>query len=352
MSYLHCFSVIYRERKGCLFVKGSSIIKSTLARTIMLLAFFALPLFNLFRIDLLNFHFYVLGHKFNFSKGYILLVAVLLLVFTFVTIAKWFGRQFCGWVCPHHKFVMFLNSIQNTKLLKGNRALKFIVEYGVILLASPIISYGFIAYFYDPIKLFNEIITFDYKNYSMLAMAIYTVFFFVMLHRKIRYNYCRNNCPYGILQMAIRDKDSVGNVSGFKNALRGTGTILTFILLLLVSILAYGLITNKGYTPSILKMEQGRVVGDYVSYSYELSIENLESKPVTYKINFKDVPSTWITDLPTELTVNNNETVSRDIFFKVDESTLNTNHIIVVEFINERGKVVERTIPLYPFKRI
>lgn len=334
-----------------MFVQGS-FIKSAIARILMLLAFFALPLFNIFRVDLLNFHFYVLGQKFNFSKGYILLVAVLIFVFIFVTIAKWFGRQFCGWVCPHHKYVMFLNSLQNMKYLKDNRALRFIVEYGIILISSPIISFGFISYFYPPKKLFTEIITLDIMNISILAFVLYSVFFFVMLHRKIRINYCRNNCPYGILQMAIRDKDSVGNVQGFKNAFRGTGMILTFVMAFLISILAYGIITNKGFTPSILKMEQGRVVGDYVSYSYELSIENLEDKTVTYKINFKNIPSTWVVDVPTELTVNKDETVSRDIFFKVDEGSLNQNYIIVVEFVNEKGKTVERAIPIYPFKRI
>lgn len=334
-----------------MFVQGS-IIKSTIARAFMLFAFFALPLFDIFRVDLLTFHFYVLGHKFNFSKGYILLVAVLILVFIFVTIAKWFGRQFCGWVCPHHKYVMFLNSLQNNKYLKNNRVLLFIVEYGIILLSSPIISFGFISYFYDPKKLFTEIVTFDYMNISILAFVLYSIFFFVMLHRKIRINYCRNYCPYGILQMAIRDKDSIGNVKGFRNAFRGTGMILTFVMIFLISILSYALITNKGFTPSILKLEQGRVVGDYVSYSYELSIENLEDQTVTYKINFKNIPSTWIVDVPTELTVNKDEIVARDIFFKIDESTLNQNHIIVVEFTNEKGKTVERTIPIYPFKRI
>lgn len=333
-------------------MKGSSIIKSSLGRAIVLLAFFALPLLNIFRIDLSSFHFYVLGNKFSFVKGYILLVTVLFMVFTFVSIAKWFGRQFCGWLCPHNKFILFLNSIGNLGPMKNNKVLKFIIEYGIITVASPIIAFGFISYFYDPVKLYHDIITFDYKQYSMIAMAVYTVFFFVMLHRKIRYNYCRNNCPYGILQMALQDKFSRAGVKGLKNTYRGSGIILTVILILLVSVISYGLLTNKGFETSILKQEQGRTVGKYVNYSYQLSIENLENKPVTYKITYKNIPSTWVTQLPSEVKVAANSVSSQDIFFKADESTFDKNYVIVATFVNERGKVVERTIPIFPFKRL
>ena len=182
-------------------------------------------------------------------------------------------------------------------------------------------------------------------------MAVYTVFFFVMLNRKIRYNYCRNNCPYGILQMAIQDKYSRTGTKGIKNMFRGTGMILTFIMLLLIGVVTFGLVTNTGYATSILKQEQGRAVGDYISYNFKLSIENMENKPVTYKITYKDIPSTWVTQLPTEMKVNANETKSTEITFKTDASSFNKNHIITVQFTNERGKVAERTVPIFPFKR-
>ncbi|WP_161798182.1 4Fe-4S binding protein [Aneurinibacillus tyrosinisolvens] len=92
--------------------------KRTITQISILLLFFIVPLLDIFRIDLVDLHFYVLRQRFSFSDGLILLLTVLLLVFAFVSIAQWFGRQFCGWMCPHNTFSGYLTKITHSKRLK------------------------------------------------------------------------------------------------------------------------------------------------------------------------------------------------------------------------------------------
>ncbi|WP_047150685.1 4Fe-4S binding protein [Aneurinibacillus tyrosinisolvens] len=152
--------------------------KRSLFRAFFLILFFLVPFLDIFRIDLSANHFFLFGSEFAFSEGRILLYAVLLMVFAFVAIAVWFGRQFCGWACPHNKFLIYMNRLRSLPVFERNPLLKNSVDTLILLLCAPIITYGLISYFYNPMLLFSSIIHFDMSVWTFRAFLTVSFFFF------------------------------------------------------------------------------------------------------------------------------------------------------------------------------
>ena len=153
-----------------------------LVRITALALFFLVPVLNLFRIDLVNQHFYLLTQKFSFHEGYILLLAILTLVFSFVSISQWFGRQFCGWLCPHNTFVGYL--IRFTKW-NTNQVIRHSVDLLLSIIFAPIIAFCLLSYFINPFDIWNIIRSGAILNCSGISYIVLTMFFFLMINQPV-----------------------------------------------------------------------------------------------------------------------------------------------------------------------
>ncbi|ERI10566.1 4Fe-4S binding protein [Aneurinibacillus aneurinilyticus] len=322
--------------------------KRMLAQVTILVLFFIVPLLDIFRIDLTHLHFYVLTKSFSFNDGYILLLTILVLVFAFVSISQWFGRQFCGWMCPHNTFSGYLTKITHSKTLRDNAGLRNAIDIGLSLIFSPIIAFSMIAYFYNPKDLFKEIMTLDTNAWSFWAYILTTVFFFIMVNR-LRHKFCRSACPYGMLQMILSDKNS--RTGGVKNMFRGAGLVLTILMTVMTSILLFAIFTSTGFAVSIGKDLQGIPAENRLIYTYNLQVENLKDKPATFKFEYKNVPESWDVSLPSEVKAEPNSVAMVNLLFRIDEESLGKNSTITIVIINEDGKKIEREISIFPIKK-
>ncbi|MFT9848020.1 4Fe-4S binding protein [Aneurinibacillus sp. REN35] len=321
--------------------------KRTLSQITILILFFIVPLLDIFRIDLTHLHFYVLTKSFSFSDGYILLLTVLVLVFVFVSISQWFGRQFCGWMCPHNTFSGYLTKITNSKRLRENAGLRNAIDIGLSLIFAPIIGFSMIAYFYNPKDLLQEIITLN-TTWAFWAYVLTSAFFFVMINR-LRHKFCRSSCPYGMLQMILSDKNS--RTGGIKNMFRGAGLVLTLLLTVMTSLLVFAIFTSTGFAVSIGKNLQGVPAENRIIYTYNLQVENLKSKPATFALTYENVPPSWDVILPPTVQAEPNSVANENLLFRIDEGSLGKNTNIKITITGEDGKKIEREISIFPVKK-
>jgi hypothetical protein len=322
--------------------------KRTLSQVTILVLFFIVPLLDIFRIDLTHLHFYVLRKSFSFNDGYILLLTVLVLVFTFVSISQWFGRQFCGWMCPHNTFSGYLTKLTKSKTLRNSPNLRNAIDIGVSVIFAPLIGFSMIAYFYNPKNLLQDILSFNTGAWSFWAYILTMLFFFVMINR-LRHKFCRSACPYGMLQMILSDKNS--RTGDMKNMFRGAGLVLTILMTTMVSILLFAIFTSTGFAVSIGKNLQGIAAKDRIIYTYNLQIENLQNKTTTFKLEYKNVPTTWDVILPKEVKAAPNSTAQENLLFRINQGSSGKNTQITIIITNEEGKQVEREISIFSIKK-
>ncbi|WP_134700234.1 4Fe-4S binding protein [Ammoniphilus sp. YIM 78166] len=309
------------------------------------LLFFIVPLLDLFRMDLNQLQFYVFRKSFSFNEAYILLLSVLLLVFFFVGISKWFGRQFCGWMCPHNTFSVYIAKITGTDKLKSSPTLRQFLNIFLSVLFAPIIAFSMVAYFFNPITLFQEIISLQWNSWAFGAYALLVLFFFVMIF-KLRSNFCRNACPYGMFQMILSDKDS--RPGGFKNMFRGAGLVLLIIVVSLMGLLGFSIYSSSGFSVSIDKKIQGIPTEEYLTYTYGLSIHNNYNRKVTYAIDYQGIPADWDVKVPKQISVSSSVTHSETMMFRVDKHSLNQNYSILVTIRSDDGHLIEKQLNIYP----
>ncbi|HJV47347.1 MAG TPA: 4Fe-4S binding protein [Bacillota bacterium] len=310
--------------------------------------FFIVPVLDLFRLDLSQLRFYLFQRSFPFSEGYIFLLSVLLLVFVFVGISKWFGRQFCGWLCPHNTFSVNLAKLIGSRFFKGKKFLQKSVDLFLSILFAPIISFSMLAYFYNPHELLNEIVFFQYKNWSFDVYLFLCIFFFVMINR-LRSNFCRSACPYGMLQMILSDKNSkMGNV---RNLFSGTGLVLLVIVISLVSLLSYSVFSTKGFSISVQKQLQGVKNGNEFLYSYSISLENSRNQDQKYHLQLEGVPAKWQVEYPSEISIQAQGTRLETILFHIDQESLNQNYSLVLHIRSDSESQLDHKLTIFPTVR-
>lgn len=309
------------------------------------LLFFIVPLLDLFRMDLNQLQFYVFRKSFSFNEAYILLLSVLLLVFFFVGISKWFGRQFCGWMCPHNTFSVYIAKITGSDKLKSSPALRQLLNIFLSVLFAPVIAFSMIAYFFNPITLLHEIISLQWNSWAVGAYGLLVLFFFIMIF-KLRSNFCRNACPYGMFQMILSDKDS--RIGGVKNMFRGAGLVLLIIVVSLLGLLGFSIFSSSGFSVSIDKKLQGIPTEEFLTYTYGLSIHNNYGREVKYSLNYEGIPAKWDVKVPDEVAVSSSSTHSETMMFRVDKTSLNQNYSIIITVQSDDGHLIEKKLNIYP----
>ncbi len=312
-----------------------------------LILFFIVPLFNLFRIDLVHQHFYLLTRKFSFNEGYILLMIILTLVFTFVSISQWFGRQFCGWLCPHNTFSGYLIRVTKWTWLKSDSA-RNTLDFLLSILFAPIIAFCLLAYFITPYDIWQTITSGNLLNMTGISFIVSTLIFFVMINR-LRYRFCQNACPYGMLQMILSNGNQKRSI--VNSMFSGVGLVLVAVMTALVSLTLYFVINSSGFTISVAKKIDGVPSGNQIIYSYDLTIENLRDRPVHYTVKYEGLPKDWQSSVPTQIDLRPSEIKSIPLVFRINDADLGKNYIVEVEVTSDSNKSLERKLTIFPVRK-
>lgn len=318
----------------------------TLIQVTALVLFFLVPLLDLFRIDLVNQHFFLLTEKYSFNEGYILLLAILTLVFSFVSISQWFGRQFCGWLCPHNTFVGYL--IRITKWDSLGTGARNVIDLLLSTIFAPIIAFCLLSYFIAPLDVWHTLLSGNLMNITGISYIVLTLFFFIMINR-LRYKFCQNACPYGMLQMILSNGNQKRSLS--KTMFSGVGLVLLVIMTALISCTLYFASTSAGFYMSVGKKVNGVPSENQMIYSFGLTVENLKDKPVHYTIAYNGLPQTWQSSITSEADLAANETKEFPLVFRIGKNDLGKNYIIDVSVTSETGKTVTKKLTLFPVQK-
>lgn len=211
-------------------------------------AFFLVPLQNVFRIDIGGQHFFLFGKKFAYDDGFLLLVAILFLVFLVVLGAKVSHRFFCSYMCPHNTFVGFLITLG--KRIRG-------LDFAVAMLLAPLVAFALLAYFVDPGWLWTALLSL--KAVPLVIFYWFTALGLFLLFGISRYKFCANACPYGFFQMVFKDapREPIG---GRGWASRLPLLILVFLGGVMVSMVA----SHPGYHARIIRIVESKTPEQYI----------------------------------------------------------------------------------------
>lgn len=183
------------------------------------LIFMALPFFNLMRFDIPHQRFYFLGQELLISEFAVLFFTLLFLLFVVATAALFYGRVYCGYLCPQMIFSEASIALQRrlesfvTRHTGGwtreRRRLAARVLFHVALLpAAVLLAFIFISYFVEPRDLLRRLLALDVTTAAGIAGAATTLLIFLDF-AYLRLRFCTTICPYGYLQGVLSDDKSL-----------------------------------------------------------------------------------------------------------------------------------------------
>ncbi|ASS74337.1 hypothetical protein CIG75_04635 [Tumebacillus algifaecis] len=230
---------------------------------IIVVLFFIVPYFDLFRIDIPSGHYYWFTRQLPFSQAMPLLLTVLWMVFLVLGLSFFKPRLFCSHFCPHNTLSQWLRKLQRYKL-----------DWVLAIVLTPIVAFTLIAYFVDPRTVWSAI-TQDTSRMILIFFLVLCLFIGALLLR-MRHKFCSTVCPYGYFQQLFRPERTTV-----------LGKVVTGSLLVLLG----GATVLSVFFTSGLEIDLGTVArinaGTRMVYTYELRLINNKSEAETVTVTFR-----------------------------------------------------------------
>jgi cytochrome c oxidase accessory protein FixG len=185
---------------------------------ICVVIFFALPFANLMRADIPHQRFYFFGYELWISEFSIIFFSLMFLMFIVAAMAMFYGRVYCGYLCPQMIFSEASITLESKLTRTVNKYVrwsagprKFLSQflfYAIAAAASVVLAFVFISYFVQPRDLLHRLLAFDIKTAGGIAGAtttLLTLLDFLFLRQR----FCTTVCPYGYLQGMLGDNDTL-----------------------------------------------------------------------------------------------------------------------------------------------
>jgi len=180
--------------------------------------FFALPFANLMRFDIPRQRFYFFGYELWISEFSIIFFSLMFLMFLIAAMAMFYGRVYCGYLCPQMIFseasIALESKLTRTvnKYVRWNapqrKLLAQLLFYAIATIASVILAFAFISYFVEPRDLLHRLLALDIKTTGGIAGAS-TTLLTLLDFLFVRQRFCTTVCPYGYLQGMLGDSETL-----------------------------------------------------------------------------------------------------------------------------------------------
>lgn len=201
--------------------------KRLVTRTSFFALFLLAPVLNLFRYDLTETRFIVLGFplSFNLDLDWVthsapvdvasqilvwFILPILVLVPGVLWVAWKWGRIYCGWLCPHFSVVETINHLMTRitgrptlweALKKGRRGKA--IHWTCLTLVCALIGFSWalamLSYLLPPIPLYTDLFTGNMGFYPSVFLAVATTFF-TLDFLFARHLFCKYGCAFGVVQ--------------------------------------------------------------------------------------------------------------------------------------------------------
>jgi len=182
-------------------------------------AFLALPFLNLIRFDIPRERFYFVGYELWISEFGIIFLALMFLMFLVVASSVFYGRVFCGYLCPQ---MIFSEASVAVEAWVRRRVVKKFGRWkpkvrdrvvracflGIVAAGSVFLAFIFISYFVEPRDLWRRLASLDLKTAGGISGAVVTLVTFLDFSL-VRQRFCTTVCPYGYLQGMLGDGNTL-----------------------------------------------------------------------------------------------------------------------------------------------
>jgi len=172
--------------------------------------FLVLPFLNVIRFDIPRQRFYCFGQELWINEFGIVFFSLMFLMFLVVASSVFYGRVYCGYLCPQMIFSEASVSVETwirrkvTKRFGRREWLARALWLAVLGAASVVLAFVFISYFVEPRDLVRRLLAFDVKTAGGISGAAVTLLTFLDF-TLVRQRFCTTVCPYGYLQGMLSD---------------------------------------------------------------------------------------------------------------------------------------------------
>ena len=166
---------------------------------------------SLLRIDIPGLNLYLFGQVLRIQELYLVLLATLIFVLSFLLVTVVLGRVWCGWLCPQTTLsdvaewaAQRIGLTVKHNRLHGSLLSKALLQ-GVFLFLSFLVAANLLWYFIPPRLFFARLVAFDLHYAAGITFVLTGLLVYLDL-ALVRRLMCSEFCPYGRIQTALVDK--------------------------------------------------------------------------------------------------------------------------------------------------
>lgn len=174
-------------------------------------------------LDVLNRRFHLLGLTFTAQDLWLAFFFITGLGFSLFFVTALFGRLWCGWACPHTVFLEHVyrrierwiegDAPQRRKLdqqdWNAGKLFKRFLKHGLFVIISLAIAHFFLAYFVSIPQLYSWMTSSPAEHWGAFIFVFVASGLIYFNFAWFREQLCLVICPYGRLQSALIDDDSI-----------------------------------------------------------------------------------------------------------------------------------------------
>jgi cytochrome c oxidase accessory protein FixG len=175
------------------------------------------------QLDVARRRFFLFGQTFNSQDFWLVVLLALSFVFALLFVTAWIGRAWCGWACPQ---TVFLEGVYRPieRLFDGPRehrlrlareppsfakSLRAVAKHLTFALVSLLIAHAATAIFVGPVELAAMIREGPRAHLEAFLLTLGFTAVLLFNFAWFREQFCIVLCPYGRLQSALHDQDSI-----------------------------------------------------------------------------------------------------------------------------------------------
>ncbi|RNC66664.1 MAG: 4Fe-4S binding protein [Desulfuromonadales bacterium] len=164
---------------------------------------------SLLRLDAPTRTLLFFGARIRIDEFYLFLLAILIIVFGFLFITMVFGRVWCGWLCPQSTLTDLAEYLdRRIGALLGTGKAATAVRHGAYLALAGVTAANLVWYFIAPHEFFMRLARGEIgpvAGITLLAVVLLVYGDLAFVRRAI----CRTVCPYGRIQLATTDRNTL-----------------------------------------------------------------------------------------------------------------------------------------------